>query len=192
MMKKPRKEELKVVELYSREEIQDVVQVLAKEISEDYVPLLQKDNCQLVLVGILNGAVPFIGDLAREISQYFPLGMIQIDYLAISSYKGRKQKAQIRIEKDTKTPLKGKHILVIEDIVDSGRTLRQIVSIISAKEPASIKVCTLINRHKLQRREVEPDYVGLTFCKDSWLIGYGLDLDGFGRELPFIGYIVDP
>ena len=168
------------------------MQVLAREIAEDYGPLLQKDNEQLVMVGVLNGAVPFIGDLARELSQYFLPGTIQIDYLAISSYKGRKQKAQIRLEKDTKAPLKDRHVLVVEDIVDSGRTLRQIMSVMSAKEPASIKVCVLINRYKPQEREVEPDYVGITVWQKLWLIGYGLDLCGLGRELPWIGYIVDP
>ena len=185
-MKKPKREEFEIVELYSEKDIQEMVQILAREIAEDFKDLMQQKNFQLVLVGILNGAVPFIGDLARALSKYFPLGILEIDYLAISSHR---EGGPIRLEKDTKKPLKNKHVLVVEDITDTGRTLEEIMKIIAAKDPASIRICVLIDRYSPTEKVVKPDYVGFTVCKPHWLVGYGLDDKGIGRELPFIGYL---
>ncbi len=190
-MRKPKREEIKIAELYSEEDIKEVVQVLAREISEDYAHLIQRSNFRLILIGILNGAIPFVGDLARALSKYFPLGILEIDYLAISSHR-EGPPGSIRLEKDTKKPLKGKHVLVVEDIADTGRTLKKTKRIIAAKDPASIRVCVLVDRYSLTEKAVKPDYVGFTIYKPHWLVGYGLDDKGFGRELPFIGYIVDP
>lgn len=185
-------QEWEIRELYSPEDIRDAVGILAKSMADDYQRALSTEkDFKLVLVGVLNGAVPFIGDLARALSRYFLLGTIELDYIAISSYRGRRQ-GLIRLEKDTKEPLEGKHVLVVEDIIDSGKTLKEIAELISAKHPRSIRFCVLVSRHKAQKRPVEPNYVGFTVCKPYWLIGYGLDYNGFGRALPFIGYIVDP
>lgn len=113
-----------------------------------------------------------------------------LDYIAISSYKGNRQ-GHIKIEKDTKRPLEGRHVLVVEDIIDTGRTLNEISALILAKQPASVRFCTLVNRHRIEERPVEPDYVGFTVCRPYWLVGYGLDYRGLGRELPFIGYLLE-
>jgi hypoxanthine phosphoribosyltransferase len=182
---------LEVKELFSQEDIAEEIEILAQEIARDYGPMFEKNKREfrLVLVGILNGAVPFIGDLARELSRYFPLGNIEIDYMAISSYRGNKS-GTVRVEKDTKYPLEGKHVLVVEDIVDTGKTLTQVLKLLSARGPKSLKACVLVNKHRVRQEEVELHYVGFTVTGDKWVIGYGLDFNNLGRELPFIGYLV--
>ncbi|MCD5396175.1 MAG: hypoxanthine phosphoribosyltransferase [Candidatus Pacebacteria bacterium] len=189
-MRKKNLQNLEIRKLFSQEEIKEAVKILAKEIVRDYRLQLEeeKENFCLVLVGILNGAVPFIGDLARELSTYFPVGTIEIDYMAISSYGGTVS-GKIRLEKDTKYPLGGKHVLIVEDIIDTGKTLAQILNLLSAKNPKSLKTCVLIDKHRPRKQEVTLHYVGFTVANDKWVIGYGLDFNNIGRELPFIGYL---
>jgi hypoxanthine phosphoribosyltransferase len=176
--------------LFSEKEIRKKVIDLAEELAHDYKNIYEKERTKfrLVLLGILNGAVPFIGDLARELSKYFPPGTIEIDYMAISSYRGKKS-GPIRIDKDTKYPLEGAHVIVVEDIIDTGQTLFEILNLLSKRQTKSLKTCVLVKKARPRNKEVPLDYIGFLVPADKWLIGYGLDFEGKGRELPFIGYL---
>ncbi len=175
--------------LFTQEEIKERVKELALQIKEDYKGILSNRNKdKLVLLGILNGCVPFIGDLAKELSRYFPVGFIEIDYIAISSYRGMKS-GPIRIDKDTKYPLKGKHVLLVEDIIDTGRTLQEVVGLLTKRGVKSLRICVLVEKIKARDNNLKIDYSGFAAPGHKWLVGYGLDLDGMGRELPFIGYL---
>ena len=162
--------------LISEEELAEIVKKLGKQISEDY-----KDK-NLFLVSILKGSVIFMADLMRAID--IPCN---IDFMAVSSYgSGAKSSGVVKIIKDLDKSIEGKDLLIIEDILDSGRTLNYIQEILLARHPNSIRICTLFD--KPDRREVElyADYIG---CKvpNEFIVGYGLDYDEYYRNLPYIG-----
>jgi len=153
------------------------VKELGREISVDYA---EKD---LLLICILKGGVPFLTDLMREIT--IPH---EIDFLAVSSYGrgARESSGVVRILKDLDQPVENRHILIVEDIIDSGYTLSYITHVLSTRRPASIKICTLLD--KPERREVpmSVDYVGFAI-PNKYVFGYGLDLDEKFRNLRFVG-----
>lgn len=162
--------------LISEEELSQIVKRLGAQISEDY-----KDK-DLLLVSVLKGSVMFMADLMREIS--IPCN---IDFMAVSSYgSGSKSSGVVKIIKDLDKSIEGKDLLIVEDILDSGRTLSYIKEILLARKPGSIKICTLFD--KPERREVDlfADYIG---CKvpNEFIVGYGLDYDEYYRNLPYIG-----
>ena len=163
--------------LISEADLQARVKALGVQVSEDYVG---KD---LLLLCILKGGILFLTDLMRQLC--IPH---EIDFLAVSSY-GRDVRAStgvVRIVKDLDEPIEGRHVLIIEDIIDSGHTLDYITRNLITRGPASLKICTLLD--KAERREVDipVDYVGFTI-PDRFVFGYGLDLDEKFRNLPFIG-----
>lgn len=178
--------------LFSSGEIKKKIEELAEMIFRDFQEILQKEKTKfkLVLVGVLNGTIIFLADLARALSQYFPLGIIEIDTIAISSYKG-KHSGPLKMEKDTKYPIKNKHIIVVEDIVDTGKTIEEVIDILKGRKAKSIHICALVKKTNPQNSHLRIDYLGFLAPKEKWLIGYGLDLDGQGRELPYIGYLID-
>ncbi len=162
--------------LISEEELSCIVNDLGKRISEDY-----KDK-DLLLVSILKGSVIFMADLMRAIS--IPCN---IDFMAVSSYgSGAKTSGVVKIIKDLDKSIEGKDLLIVEDILDSGRTLSYIREILMARNPASIRICTLFD--KPDRREVDlyADYIG-TKVPNEFIVGYGLDYDEYYRNLPYIG-----
>ena len=165
--------------LIPEQELQDKVEELGETISRDYAG---KD---LHLVCILRGGVLFLTDLMRKIS--IPHS---IDFMAISSYGvgDRDSSGQVRLTMDLRDDIKDKHVLLVEDIVDSGNTLSSILGLLGTRKPATLKVCTLLD--KAERREVEVpiDYVGFVI-PNKYVFGYGLDLDEYYRELPFIGVV---
>ncbi|HMQ54783.1 MAG TPA: hypoxanthine phosphoribosyltransferase [Anaerolineae bacterium] len=177
-MAKPWQEILLEV-LIDEERLQAKVKELGALISEDY---RGKD---LLLLCILKGGIVFLTDLMRQIS--IPL---EIDFLAVSSYgRGARQSSGVvRIIKDLEHPVAGKHILIVEDIIDSGHTLNYISRNLATRNPASLKICTLLD--KAERREVDipVDYVGFVI-PDRFVFGYGLDIDEKYRELPFVGVV---
>lgn len=177
-MAKPWQEILLEV-LIDEERLQAKVKELGALISEDY---RGKD---LLLLCILKGGIVFLTDLMRRIS--IPL---EIDFLAVSSYgRGARQSSGVvRIIKDLEHPVAGKHILIVEDIIDSGHTLNYITRNLATRNPASLKICTLLD--KAERREVDipVDYVGFVI-PDRFVFGYGLDIDEKYRELPFVGVV---
>ena len=160
--------------LYSQKRIADEVQRLAGEISASYA------GEDLLLVVVLKGAFFFAADLARQIR--LPLA---IDFIELSSYNGTESSGSVTITKDLETSVTGRHVLVVEDIIDTGLTLAFLLDRLREREPKSLRVCTLIDKQERRRVEVAADYVGIA-CDGGFLVGYGLDLDEKLRELPEI------
>lgn len=162
--------------LIDEQELSDIVMRLGKQISEDY-----KDK-DLLLVSILKGSVMFMADLMRAIT--IPCN---IDFMAVSSYgSGAKTSGVVKILKDLDKSIEGKDLLIVEDILDSGKTLNYLTEILMARNPNSIKICTLFD--KPDRREVNifADYIG-TKVPNEFIVGYGLDYNEYYRNLPYIG-----
>jgi len=154
------------------------VEELGEQITRDYAG---KD---LLLVGLLRGAVVFLADLARCIN--LP---VEIDFMAISSYGTRAESSGVvRILKDLDENIEGCHVLVVEDIVDSGLTLEYILNLLRARNPASLRVCALLRKQKADARPVQLDYVGFDI-PDRFVVGYGLDYAQAYRNLPYIAVL---
>ena len=165
--------------LISEEELQRRISELGTQISQDYAG---KD---LLLVCILRGGVMFLADLMRKIT--IPH---MVDFMSVSSYGvgARQSCGQSRINLDLNTDIRGRNVLLVEDIVDSGHTIKAVVELLGARQPQSLKVCTLLD--KAERREVEVSihYRGF-IIPDKFVFGYGLDADEYYRNLPFIGVL---
>lgn len=159
--------------LITEDQIQTRVQELGRQIGEDYA------GRDLVLVTILRGAVFFATDLARNIK--IPLSM---DFLSISSY-GEGSQGVVRISKDLEENIAGKDILVVEDIVDTGFTLRYLLKALESRDPRSMAVCTLLNRTARRIIDIEVKYTGFEI-PDKFVVGYGLDYRQLYRNLPFV------
>ncbi len=164
--------------LISEEEILNKVAELGKQITEDY------RGKYLLLLGTLKGAVPFIADLARAIK--LPL---EIDYMAISSYGNSTQSSGVvRILKDLEGPLDQKHVLIVEDIVDSGLTLHYLMEVLRQRRPLSLRVCTLLDKGRERVKAAKLDYMGFRI-PDRFVVGYGLDYAQRYRNLPYVGIL---
>ena len=151
---------------------------LGEQITRDY------RGKNLLLLGTLKGAVPFIADLARAIQ--LPL---EIDYMAISSYgNSTTSSGVVRITKDLEGPIDQKHILIIEDIIDSGLTLHYLVDLLKRRNPLSLRICSLLNKERLRVENVTVDYHGF-IIPDKFVVGYGLDYAQLYRNLPYIGIL---
>lgn len=161
--------------LFSRQQIQDRVSELGTAVTADY---RGKD---LVLVSVLMGAVYFVTDLSQAVN--LPL---TLDFMAISGYGG--SGGVVRILKDLDHDISNRHVLVVEDIVDTGLTLAYLLRSLSARNPQSISVCTLLDRPKLRIVEIPIRYVGFE-VPEEFLVGYGLDYQGKFRNLPLIGIL---
>ena len=161
--------------------LQDRIAELGQQIETDYA------NKDLVLVCILKGGVLFLTDLMRAI--HIPHA---IDFMAVSSYGvgARESTCIVRIIMDLEQDIRGKHVLLVEDIIDSGRTLHYICEVLGARQPASLKVCTLLDKYERREVDVRLDYVGF-HIPNEFVFGYGLDLDELYRNLPFIGAVRD-
>lgn len=163
--------------LVSEQELKDIVKRLGEQITEDY-----KDK-NLVLVSVLKGSVIFMADLMREIK--IPC---TIDFMAVSSYgSGSKTSGVVKIIKDLDTDVvEGADLLIVEDILDSGVTLEYLIKVLSARNPKSVKICTLLDKPERRKANVKADYAG-TQVPDAFVVGYGLDYDEKYRNLPYIG-----
>jgi len=175
-MTEPWKKYLKQT-LIPADELQARIKELGEEISKDYA------GKNLLLLCILKGGVLFLTDLMRQLSISH-----EIDFMAVSSYgrESRESSGVVRILKDLDEPIEDRHVLIVEDIIDSGHTLAYITRMLKARQPASLRICTLLD--KVERREVEipVDYVGFPIANE-YVFGYGLDMDEKFRNLPFIG-----
>lgn len=177
MISKDMNNDIKKV-LISEEQLTDIVKKLGERISEDF-----KDK-DLLLVGILKGSVIFMADLMRNINV-----PCNIDFMAVSSYGGgTKSSGVVRINKDLDNPIEGKDVLIVEDILDSGRTLSYIREILSARKPNSIKICTLFDKPERREADIYADYIGSP-VPNEFIVGYGLDYSEYYRNLPFIGVL---
>ncbi len=169
--------------LLDRARIDERVKELGEQISRDYAG---KD---LTLVGILKGSVPFLSDLMRRIS--VPL---QIDFLEVSSYGGEMHSSGVvRLVKDLSHPIEGKHVLIVEDIVDTGLTLKYLLEALSTRQPASLAIASLLDKPegRGEGNALDVDYVGFSI-PNKFVVGYGLDLGGYFRNIPFVGVYHPP
>lgn len=165
--------------LISEDQIQQRVAELAAQISADYAGV---DD--LLLIGILKGAFIFLADLSRALT--VPRS---VDFLALSSYgKSGAVQGGLRLVMDLRESVEGKHVLLVEDIVDSGRTLEYILRLLGARRPASLKTCSLVRKPARTVVDVSIDYIGFEI-PDAWVVGYGLDYKDQYRTLPYIGVI---
>jgi hypoxanthine phosphoribosyltransferase len=162
--------------LFTEEQIQVRVGELAREITRDY-----RDKTPLLLIGILKGAFIFLADLARRIE--LP---VEFDFMAVSSYgSSRKTSGIVRIHKDLSAEISGKHLLIVEDIIDTGLTLSYLQRHLSARGAASVEICALLNKRAANQIDIPVRYEGFSI-PDVFVVGYGLDYDQRYRNLPYI------
>ncbi len=165
--------------LIDEEQLQQRVRELAEAILDDY-----QDIEDLLLVCVLKGAFVFLADLSREMQRPH-----QVDFMGISSYgAGTRTSGAVRIVLDLKQDIAGRHILIVEDIIDSGRTLEYICRNLMARSPASLRICTLLNKPTRREVDVQVDYLGFEI-PDEFVVGYGLDFDEIYRNLPYIAVL---
>lgn len=168
--------------LFSEREIADRVASIGAEITRDYEKIAQSEG--IVLISVLRGAAIFMADLAREIK--LPLEM---DYMAISSYgNGAKSSGVVRIQKDLTSSIEGRHVIIAEDILDSGLTLNFLIKNLQSRNPASIAVATLLRKKTKAQADIDCRYEGFE-CPDQFIVGYGLDYAERYRNLPYIGVL---
>ena len=162
--------------LYTEAQIQDRLAELAAEIEKDYA------GKEILLVGVLRGAVMVMADLARHFGRH-----VEMDWMAVSSYgSGTKSSGVVRILKDLDTDINGRHVLVVEDIIDTGLTLSWLVSNLGSRAPASVEICTLLRKPEALRMSVDVRYVGFDI-PNEFVVGYGLDYDERYRNLRSVG-----
>lgn len=165
--------------LISREEIEARVNALAAQISKDYA-----DKGELVLIGVLKGAFIFLADLSRRLT--IPR---HIEFIAVSSYEHSDvPSGAVRLVMDVRASIEGRHVLIVEDIVDTGHTLHYLTDMLKSRNPASIRTCVLLHKEHMTEVDVDIDYLGFTIG-DEWVVGYGLDYAEKDRTLPFIGIV---
>ncbi len=167
----------KIEVLLSEEKLRARIAELGADIARDY------RGKPLKLVGVLKGSFMFMADLARAID--LPLKM---DFIGTSSYQGTKTSGVVRITNDLSRPIDGEHILLVEDIVDTGLTMQYLLENLATRHPASVKVCALLEKPARAKVQVPIDYKGFTI-PDEFVVGYGLDWDGRFRNLPFVGVV---
>jgi hypoxanthine phosphoribosyltransferase len=164
--------------LISEDNIRKRVAELAEQISSDYA-----DSGDVVLIGVLKGAFVFLADLSRQLT--IPR---TIEFIAVSSYGAGSESGAVRLVMDVRGNIEGRHVLIVEDIVDTGHTLNYLIGILESHGPASIKTCTLLHKAEQAEVDVEIDYVGFGIG-DEWVVGYGLDYAEQNRTLPYIGTV---
>ena len=164
--------------LVSTETLAARIKELGEKISADYAG---KD---ILMIGVLRGAVIFMADLARAISR-----PVAIDFIAVSSYGASTHSSGVvRIIKDLDEDVAGKHLLIVEDIIDSGLTLKYLYDNLLSRKPASVRICTLLSKPSRRKVDVPVDYNGFTI-PDDFVVGYGLDFAEKYRNLPFVGVL---
>lgn len=164
----------------TEDQIKNRIKELGKKISEDY---RGKD---LLLIGILKGSVPFLCSLMWEIDNE----KLAIDFMDVSSYGSETESSgDVKILKDIDSSIKGKNVLIVEDIVDTGRTMDKLLDMLKTREPASLKVCTLLDKPSRRVCEVKIDYIGFEI-ENRFVAGFGLDDDQYMRQLKYIGEVI--
>ena len=162
--------------LFTEKQIQDRLAEMAAQIEQDY------QGREILMVGVLRGAVMVMADLARHFGRH-----VEMDWMAVSSYgSGTKSSGVVRILKDLDTDISGRHVLVVEDIIDTGLTLSWLVSNLSSRGPASVEICTLLRKPEALQMTVDVKYVGYDI-PNEFVVGYGLDYDERYRNLRSIG-----
>lgn len=169
----------KIKELFSEDEIQARIRQMGQEIAKAY------KGRELHCLGVLKGSFIFMADLVRQIENE----RMSVDFLSISSYGDlTKSSGVVKLLTDLTLPIKGKDVLIVEDIVETGLTLRYLTDNLKTREPVSIRIASLLHKPKEEDAGVTIDFLGFT-CPDKFVVGYGLDAAQRFRNLPFIGYI---
>ena len=171
------KDDLKKI-LVTEEQIAQRCKELGRQLDHDYA-----DRHDVLFVGILKGSIPFMAELIKRVSID-----IQIDFMAVSSYSGTESLGDIKIIKDLEQSIQGRDLVLVEDIVDSGRTLSYLLKMLSERGPKSLKLCTLLDKPDRRVTEVDVAYTGFKI-PDEFVVGYGLDYDQRYRNLPYIGVV---
>lgn len=165
--------------LMTEAEIKQMVERIAAAINRDY------QGEEVVLIGVLRGAVVFLTDLIRALDID-----LMIDFISVSSYQGTKSTGVVRIEKDTDIDISGKHVILVEDIVDTGLTLKYLQDLFGRRKPRSLKICAAFNKKDCRTVDVPVDYIGCDI-PNAFVVGYGLDYNQKYRNLPFLGILGD-
>ncbi len=165
--------------LYTEEELQARVKELGAQITADYA---DKEN--ILLISVLRGSYIFMADLSRAIN--LPC---LIDFMSVSSYgAGTISSGQVEIKKDISSSIEGYHVIIVEDILDSGNTLYYLMDVLKARKAASIRICTLLDKPERRQKPIKADYYGFV-VPDAFVVGYGLDYNQQYRNLPYIGIL---
>lgn len=167
-------EDLKV--LINEEELEKRIEELARQIEKDY------EGKNIVFLGILKGSIPFMWELAKKVKNN-----VIFEFIEVSSYEGTESTGKVTLHKDIKQSIEGKNVLIIEDIIDTGRTLSFLLEHLKEKNPNSIKIATLLSKPSRRVINIDVDYIGFEI-EDKFIIGFGLDDDQNRRNLPYVGY----
>lgn len=173
--------EYRIETLISEKEVRDKVIQLAQKIREDY-----SSQEEIIFVALLRGSVIFLSDLARELQDYD----IKLDFMTVSSYgKSMESSRDVKIKKDLEDDIKDKHVIIVEDIIDTGFTLKKVYEMLSLREPSSLEICTLLDKPERREVEVNVKYTGFKI-PDEFVVGYGIDYAEKHRNLKYIGKVV--
>lgn len=167
-------EDLKV--LINEENLEKRIEELARQIEKDY------EGKDIVFLGILKGSIPFMWELAKKVKNN-----VIFEFIEISSYEGTESTGKVTLHKDIKQSIEGKDVIIIEDIIDTGRTLSFLLEHLKEKNPNSIKIATLLSKPSRRVINIDVDYIGFEI-EDKFVIGFGLDDDQNRRNLPYVGY----
>lgn len=168
-------EEIKV--LINKAKLEKRVEEIARQIENDY------KGKEIVLIGVLKGCAMFLVELAKRLKN-----TVILEFVEISSYEGTESTGKIKLNKDISQSIEGKDVIIIEDIIDTGRTLHYLVELLKSKNPNSLKIATLLSKPSRRTIELNVDYIGFQI-EDIFVVGYGLDYNQRYRNLPYIGYI---
>lgn len=163
--------------LIDKKQLDERIKELGKQIEKDY------KGKELVLIGLLKGSIMFMAELTKNITND-----IQLDFMDVSSYVGNESTGKIKINKDIRDSIEGKDVIIVEDIIDTGRTLKYIIEYLKQKCPNNIKIATMLSKPSRRTVKIEADYIGFEI-EDKFVVGYGLDYNEKYRNLPYIGYI---
>lgn len=169
----------KIVPYIEAEKIEKRLAELGKELTKEY------EGKNLKVVGILKGSMPTLCTLTKNIVN----DSMEIDYMSVSSYGGSTDSSGVvQIKKDLDKSIENENVLLVEDIIDTGYTMKKLLELLKTRNPKSLKVCTLLDKPSRRKVKVDADYVGFTI-EDKFIVGYGLDYDQKHRQLPYIGYV---
>ena len=162
--------------LINEKKLEKRIEELAKEIERDY------EGKDIVFLGILKGSIPFMWELAKKVKNN-----VMFEFIEVSSYEGTESTGKVTLHKDIKQSIEGKDVIIIEDIIDTGRTLSFLLEHLKEKNPNSIKIATLLSKPSRRVIQINVDYIGFEI-EDKFVIGFGLDDDQNQRNLPYVGY----
>lgn len=163
--------------LINKSKLEKRIEELGKQIEKDY------QGKDIVFIGILKGSVMFMSELAKNIKNN-----VELEFMEVSSYEGTESTGVVRINKDIRDSIEGKDVIIVEDIIDTGRTLTYLVEYLKQKNPNSLKIATMLSKPSRRIMELNVDYIGFAI-DDKFVIGYGLDYNEKYRNLPYIGYL---